>query len=230
MKVLKSLAAAAATVAALASIPGLAATYIKTTTGQVTPKHECDTRAPCVDCTFLDYETCYDQADRLGLVGKSVGFGPGRRPPVVPGRAEGPLEAECPRQYAADTSSHRLPFNKGAIICPVPGAIAVDAPAKPKLVAEPWLPDDDPGGEAAIGIFFAQNCPGFTTDEARQLIYAVSQMRAREAWQPYNEIKTKIAEATKANRTSVAQELYQWCVAAEPRIAAIEDKLGQAIK
>jgi hypothetical protein len=141
-----------------------------------------------------------------------------------------PCRAECPRQYSADTSSHMLPFNKGTIICPVPGAIAVDAPIKPKRVAEPWLPPDNPGGEAAVGIFFAVNCPGFITDDARQLIYAVSRMRAREAWQPYNDIKTKIAEATKANRTSVAQEFYQWCIAAEPRIAAIEDKLGRARK
>jgi hypothetical protein len=143
---------------------------------------------------------------------------------AVPGRAE------CPRQYSADPSSHMLPFNKGAVICRVPGAIAVDAPIKPKRVAEPWLPADDAGGEAAVGIFFAQNCPGFITDDARELIHAISQMRAREAWQPYNEIKTKIAEAIKANRTSVAQEFYQWCIAAEPRIAAIEDKLGQAVK
>jgi hypothetical protein len=227
MKMLKSLAAAAATVAALSAVPGLAATYIKTTTGHVTSQQECDTSGPCVDCTFLDYRTCYDRAGRLGLVVKNVGFGPGRRPPVVPGRAEEPLEAECPRQYSADTSI--LPFNKGTIICPVPGAIAVDAPIKPKRVAEPWLPADDPGGEAAVGIFFAQNCPGFITDDARQLIHAISQMRAREAWQPYNEIKTKIADAIKANRTSVAQELYQWCVAAEPRIAAIEDKLVDGI-
>jgi len=191
MKMLKSLAAAAATVAALSSVPGLATTTIETTTGHVTPKHECDTSGPCVDCTFLDYETCYDQADRRGLVDKKVGFGPGRRPPVVLGLAE---------------------------------------EIKPKGVAEPWLPADNPGGEAAVGIFFAQNCPGFITDDSRQLIHAISRMRAREAWQPYNEIKTKIAEATKANRTSVAQELYQWCIAAEPRIAAIEDKLGQAIK
>jgi hypothetical protein len=37
-------------------------------------------------------------------------------------------------------------------------------------------------------------------------------------------------ETTRANRTSVAQELYQWCTAAEPRIAAIQDELGQAIQ
>ena len=170
MKMLKSLAAAAATVAALSSVPGLATTTIETTTGHVTPKHACDTSGPCVDCTFLDYESSYDQADRRGLVDKKVGFGPGRRPPVVLGLAE---------------------------------------EIKPKGVAEPWLPADNPGGEAAVGIFFAVNCPGFITDDARQMIYAISRMRAREAWQPYNEIKMKIAEATKANRTSVAQELYQ---------------------
>jgi hypothetical protein len=174
MKMLKSLAAGAATLAALSAVPGLGATTIETTTGYLTPKHECDPSGPCVDCRFL------------------------------------------------------LPFDKGTIVCPGPGAIAVDAPIKPKRVAAPWLPADNPGGEAAVGIFFAQNCPGFVTDDARQLIDAISRMRAREAWQPYNEIKTKIAEATKANRTSVAQELYQWCIAAEPRIAAIEDKLGQA--
>jgi hypothetical protein len=230
MKMLKSLAAAAATVAALSAVPGLAAAYIKTTTGHVMPKHECDTSGPCVDCTFLDYKTCYDQADRLGLVDKNAGFGAGRRPPVVLGRAEEPLEAECPRRYSADTSSHMLPFNKGTIICPVPGAIAVDAPIKPKRVAEPWLPADNPGGEAAVGIFFAQNCPGYITEDARQLIHTISQMRSREAWLPYNEIKAKIAEATRANRTSVAQELYQGCTAAEPRIAAIEDKLGSGDK
>ena len=49
-------------------------------------------------------------------------------------------------------------------------------------------------------------------------------------WQPYNNIKTKLAEAASANQTSVHEELYKWCIAAEPRIAAIQDKLGQVLK
>ena len=49
-------------------------------------------------------------------------------------------------------------------------------------------------------------------------------------WQPYNNIKTKLAEAASANQTSVQKELYKWCIAAEPRIAAIQDKLGQILK
>jgi hypothetical protein len=227
-QIFKKLLAATA-FAALSINVADAATYIKTTTGHVTPKHECDTSRPCIDCTFLDYRTCYQEANRLGLVNKNIGFGQGQRQPLYLDRAEEPLEAECHRGYSSDTSSYMLP-GKGMIICPVIGAVTVDAPIRPKRVAEPWLPAENVGGEAAVGSFFAQNCPGYITDAARQLIHTVSQMNAREAWQPYNEIKTKLTEATKANRTSMAQELYQWCIAAEPRIAAIQDKLGQAIK
>jgi hypothetical protein len=101
-------------------------TYIRLPSGAVVPKHECQTK-PCVDCTFLDYETCYEQADKLGLINKNVGFGPGQRPPVRIDRKEEPLEAECSRQWSNNTTSYYSP-GKGEIVCPVPGAVAVEAP------------------------------------------------------------------------------------------------------
>jgi hypothetical protein len=35
----------------------------------------------------LDYKTCYEQADKLGLIDKNVGFGRGQRPPLRLDRA-----------------------------------------------------------------------------------------------------------------------------------------------
>ena len=234
---LKPLAIATLSIAMLA--PAKAETYIKTQSGHVWPKHEC-TSTPCVDCTFLTYEACYAKAKQAGVTDeRPIGFGPGQRVPMridprtgVPlALEEIPLERECNRwQGENNTTSYFLPGNKGQIICPVLGAVEVPAPVQPKRVAEPWLPDESPGGEAAVGIFFAQFCPGYVTEAARQLIHTVSQFRAREASEPYNNIKTKLAEAASANQTSVQEELYKWCIAAEPRIAAIQDKLGQVLK
>jgi hypothetical protein len=142
-----------------------AAKYIKTATGYVTPKHEFST-SPCVDCTFLDYKRCDEQADKLGLINRNIGFGPGQRLPLRLDRAEEPLEAECERGRNT-TTSYYLPYGKGQIVCPVPGAVAVEAPQKPQRVVEAWLPDELPGGDAAVGMFFAGNCPGYLTPAAR---------------------------------------------------------------
>jgi hypothetical protein len=98
-----------------------------------------------------------------------------------------------------------------------------------KRTAGPWFPPETTEGDAAVGIFYTQNCPGYITDAARQQIQTVSQFRAREAWQPYHEIQNKLAEAAKANRTTAATELRAWCIAAEPRIAEIQDRLGKAL-
>jgi hypothetical protein len=89
----KLMIAAAFAVAALSGAQVQAATYIRLPNGTVMPKHECST-SPCVDCTFLDYKTCYEQADKLGLIDKNVGLGPGQRPPLYLGRREEPLERE----------------------------------------------------------------------------------------------------------------------------------------
>jgi hypothetical protein len=107
-------------------------TYIKTRTGHVWPKHECQVQ-PCVDCTFLDNKTCYEEADKLGLINKNIGYGgPPKRPPLYSNRREEPLEYECkttsPSWGINQTSLHS---GKGQIICPVPGAVVVAAPQKP---------------------------------------------------------------------------------------------------
>jgi hypothetical protein len=60
-------------VAALSGAQVQAATYIRLPSGTVMPKHKCLT-SPCVDCTFFDYKTCYEQADKFGLIDKNVGF------------------------------------------------------------------------------------------------------------------------------------------------------------
>jgi hypothetical protein len=143
-------------------------------------------------------------------------------------RKEEPLEAECPRHYNNDTTSQFMPYGKGQIVCPVVEAVAVAAPPKPQRVAEPQLPEVSPAGDAAVAIFFAQYCPGYITPAARQVIHTFGQFRAREASQPYDAIKTSIVEAAKANRTRVEEELQTLCMAAEPRINAIEKKLGEA--
>jgi hypothetical protein len=217
-------------VAALSGAQVQAATYIRLPSGSVMPKHECST-SPCVDCTFFDYKTCYEQADKFGLIDKNVGFKPGQRPPLYLDRAEEPLEAECDRSWRHTTTSiSNLGYGKGQIVCPVQGAVAVDAPEEMKRTAASWLPPETPAGDAAVGIFFAQKCPGYLTPDARQHIHTIMQFRAREAWAPLNEIQANIAKAARANRTSVEKELYEWCIAAEPRIAAIQDKLGQVLR
>jgi hypothetical protein len=114
-----------------------AETYIKKKGGSVTTKHECNPRdeKPCVDCTFLDYQTCYEQADKFGLINKKIGYGlslDGWRPPLYSDRKEEPLEWECDRvgpDRGLNTKSYVDP-NKGTIICPVPGAVVVDPPQK----------------------------------------------------------------------------------------------------
>jgi hypothetical protein len=169
-------------------------------------------------------------ADKLGLINWNIGFGPGQRPPLRLDRAEEPLEAECDRGNGGNTTSYILPYNKGEIICPVPGAVVVAAPQKPKRVLETWLPEESPAGDAAIGIFFAQNCPGYITPASRELIQAFMQLRAREAWDPYHKIQAKIGEAASANRTSADKELFEWCIAAEPRINSIQDKIGRGVQ
>jgi hypothetical protein len=174
----KLIIAAAFAVAALSGAQVQAATYIRLPSGTVTPKNECQT-SPCVDCTFLDYKTCYEQADKLGLIDKNVGFGRGQRPPLYLDRREEPLEAECRRSQSSSPTSTYLPYGKGQIVCPVPGAVAVDAPQQPKRVVEAWFPDKSLGGDAAVGIFFAQKCPGYITPAARQHIHTVLQFRPR---------------------------------------------------
>jgi hypothetical protein len=82
----KLMIAAAFAVAALSGAQVQAATYIRLPSGTVMPKHDCST-SPCVDCTFLDYKTCHEQADKLGLIDKNVGLGPGQRPPLYLGRS-----------------------------------------------------------------------------------------------------------------------------------------------
>jgi hypothetical protein len=119
-----------------------AATYIKTQSGYVWPKHEC-TSTPCVDCTFLTYEACYAKAKQPGLTDeRPIGFGPDQRVPlrIDPLRTdprnprvplvlqnELPLERECDRSTGKNnTTSYLLP-GKGQIICPVPGAVEIAA-------------------------------------------------------------------------------------------------------
>jgi hypothetical protein len=202
-----------------------AETYIKIPrTGAVTPKHECSSFGadkPCVDCTFLDYRGCYEQADKLGLVNKN-------HPRLYLNRAEEPLEWECNRSQNATTTS--MSSNNGVIICPVPGAVAVDAPHKPTRLAQPWLPEDTADGNAAIGIFFTQHCPGYLTPAARETIHTFSQFRAREAWTMVDQIETNIVKAAGENQTNAQKELYEWCKAAESRVFAIQEKLGQALR
>jgi hypothetical protein len=225
----KFMIAAALAVAALSGNQAQAEKHLRIWDGSVMPKHECAT-TPCVDCTFLSYEACYAEADRAGLVDKNVGFKSGQRAPLRLDRKEMPLEAECERDYASNPTSYYLPYGKGQIVCPVKDAVAVDAPPMPRRSAEPWLPAESPGGDAAIGIFFAQNCPGYLTPAARQTIHTFSQFRAREATQPYNELRVRIVEGARGNGTSMQKELHEWCMAAEPRVDAIQDKLGQMLK
>jgi hypothetical protein len=206
--------------------------YIRLRDGRVVKKHECSV-TPCVDCTFMDRQTCYDQAEKAGLVDKNVGSGPGQRPPLYSDRKELPLEAECSTQHETDLSSSLLRYGKGQIICPVVGATSVDERDEPKPSAAtlaPYLPPESLGGDSAVGIFFTQNCPGYLTEAARQHIYMVSQLNAREAWSHFDDIKSNILEAAKANQTSLQRELYKWCIAAEPRIFAIQQKLDQVLK
>jgi hypothetical protein len=125
--------------------------------------------------------------------------------------------------------SYFSPGGKGQIVCPVPGAVAVDAPPQKKRAAS-WFPPETLGGNAAVGAFFTQNCPGYLSASARQYIHTISQLNARELWQPYSDIEAGLRNAAKANQTSVATELSEWCMDAEPRIAAIQNKLGQALK
>jgi hypothetical protein len=68
--------------------------------------------------------------DKLGIIDKNVGFGPEQRPPRNLNRREEPLEYECNRNWNNNTVSHITP-GKGEIVCPVPGAVVVDAPQKP---------------------------------------------------------------------------------------------------
>jgi hypothetical protein len=109
--------------------------YIKTPNGFVTPKHKCTT-TPCVDCTFLTYEACYARAKQAGLTDETpIGFGPGKRVPLRINPQTGaplpekPLERECDRSWNNNTTSiGNMGAAKGQIICPVPGAVIVEAP------------------------------------------------------------------------------------------------------
>jgi hypothetical protein len=58
--------------------------------------------------------------DKLGIIDKNVGFGPGQRPPRNLNRREEPLGYECNRNWNNNTVSHITP-GKGEIVCPVPG-------------------------------------------------------------------------------------------------------------
>ena len=90
---------------------------------------------------------------------------------------------------------------------------------KPKvIVAAPYLPPAGLAGNSAVGIFFAQHCPGYITEAERQLIHTASQLNARESWSTVNDIETSLFSAAKANQTNPNQELFSWCIAAEPRI------------
>jgi hypothetical protein len=200
-----------------------AETYIRLQGGQVTPKHECDAtdKRPCIDCTFLENQTCYDQADKLGLIDhdspNAKFFNQGQKP----------LEYECGR-YEIDTQS--ISSLKGTIICPVRGATQLAEQPQPKVVVvAPYLPPEGLAGNSAVGIFFAQHCPGYITKAERQLIYTASQLNARESWSTVNDIETSLFSAAKANQTNPNQELFSWCIAAEPRIWDIKSKLGQKL-
>jgi hypothetical protein len=218
-----SVAIAAATVMASQAN---AATYIQLSDGRVVPKNECTDGRRCADCTFLDAKTCYDQADKLGLIDHNIGFGLGQRPPLYSNRKEEPMEWECGK-YMRDLQSLTLPYGKGEIICPVLGATPVAPPPPKVVVAAPYFPAQSVAGNSAVGIFFTQHCPGYITEAERQLIHTVSQFNAREAWSMVNDIETNMGIAARANQTSPREELFNWCIAAEPRIADIKSKLGK---
>jgi hypothetical protein len=106
----------------------------------------------------------------------------------------------------------------------------MDEPKPSVATTAPYLPPESLGGDSAVGIFFAQKCPGYLTEAARQHIHTVSQLNAREASSHYGDIESKILEAAKTNQTSPQKELYKWCIAAESRIFAIQQKLGQVLR
>jgi hypothetical protein len=97
-------------------------------------------------------------------------------------------------------------------------------------VASPWFPDEGASGDAAVGIFFAQHCPGYITEASRGFMHTFLQMKAREAYPIYNEIVGHIREAMVVNGTSDRHEIQAWCVAAEPRVFDIQTKIGQLMK
>jgi hypothetical protein len=249
MKMLKTLAATLLVTASVISAGSAQAEqqYVKAPNGYVFPKHECQAGYECIDCTFLDREPCYAKADAAGLINHNVGFGPGQRPPerIAPINPNDPnagvrsieqhLESECSNTWrgmlGGESSSFRLPNGKmGQIICPVPGAVAINAPPKPQRSAEPWFPDQDAAGDAAVGIFFAQYCPGYITEDSRQFMHTFLQMKARDATPGYQAIISHIGAAMKANGTSERQEVHAWCVKAEPRVFDIQTKIGQLMK
>jgi hypothetical protein len=75
----------------------------------------------------LDNKTCYEQADKLGLIDKNIGFGTGQRRPMYLDHKEEPLLYECNRSESNTTTSLIIP-GRGTILCPVPGAVAVGTP------------------------------------------------------------------------------------------------------
>jgi hypothetical protein len=139
-KMLNSLAIAALSIAMLA--PAHAENYIKMPSGYITTKHECSADdAVCVDCTFLSNQACYEQADKAGLINKNIGFGPGQQAParidpITMKNIAKPLEAECGGQFQGTTRSQHIPLTNssksglmgkyGQLICPVPGAVAIE--------------------------------------------------------------------------------------------------------
>jgi hypothetical protein len=110
---------------------------IKLSNGQVWPMSTCSTEHVCLDCTFLDRNTCYEKADKMGLINHNIGWDTdhGQRPELYSKwyKKELPLEYECglPSRITRSTTV-RVGNRFGEILCPVVGATLV--PPKPNLV------------------------------------------------------------------------------------------------
>src|SRR5262245_39996088 len=126
-KPLKPLAIAAVSIiATLASVQAHATSYMRLQNGKVIEKHECSTDQPCVDCTFLDYQTCFNQTVKAGLVDKNKG-----------------LESECNHASATYPTSTYLPYMKGQIVCRVPGSSPVAKQDEPKPKGPTIVPSNE---------------------------------------------------------------------------------------
>ena len=106
---------------------------------------------------------------------QECGLGRGQRLPTRIG-PEGPepLAEECDRSKNNNTVSRYLPYGKGQIVCPVPGAVVVDAPPEPApsaenaaraARAEQWEPPKknsivEVTNESRACNSFAKNAPG----------------------------------------------------------------------
>jgi hypothetical protein len=114
--------------------------HIRLSNGEVWPMYTCSADYVCLDCTFLDRQTCYNQADKLGLINHNIGWdvNHGQRPAMYSKwyKKEQPLEYECkPADQHIQTSISNIRIANsdrlGEILCPVVGATYIVPKPKP---------------------------------------------------------------------------------------------------